>query len=238
MKKLEHFSSNRSRLGNFYDHSLGRILPSCRLWGVLLCVLLNSLVYWSTQSLAAHRTLIDMTTPLDRMIPFVPAWVLIYVACFAYWAVGYVIMARLDSWDTIMTGEVLAKLTCGICFLLLPTTNVRPEITGTGFTDWLMGLIYSMDPPLDLFPSIHCLESWMCFRGVLGQKSVPKGYQIFAGVFTFLVCLSTLFTYQHVIADVISGVLLAELCFRLSRRRGWGSRLRRWTTALDRRLFG
>ena len=238
MKKLEHLSSERNGAGRLYDRSLGHILPSRRLWGVLLCLLLNSLVYWPTQALAAHRTLIDMTTPLDRMIPFVPAWVLIYVACYAYWAVGYVIMARLNSWDTIMTGEVLAKLTCGICFLLLPTTNVRPEITGSGFTDWLMGLIYKMDPPLDLFPSIHCMESWICFRAVLGQKKIPKWYQIFAGIFTLLVCLSTLFTRQHVIADVIGGILLGEICLDISRHRGWGKRLRRWAEAIDKKLFG
>ena len=77
------------------------------------------------------------------------------------------------------------------------------------------------------------LSVFCCDEGNGRSEGIAAG-----GVFTFLVCLSTLFTYQHVIADVISGVLLAELCFRLSRRRGWGSRLRRWTTALDRRLFG
>ena len=154
-----------------------------------------------------------MTTALDRMIPFDSRWVLIYVACFAYWAVSYVLMARQESWYPIMTGEVLAKLLCGVLFLLIPTTNVRPEITDSGFTAWLMGLIYQLDPPLDLFPSIHCMESWICFRGMLRQKKIPKWYQVFAGIFTVPVCLSTLFTRQHVIADVIVGVLLGGNLF-------------------------
>lgn len=235
---MERSSKNRNAAGRLYDRTLGHILPGSRLVSVLICVTLNSLVYWSTQALAANRTLLDMTTALDRMIPFDPNWVLIYVACFAYWAVSYVLLARQDSWYPIMTGEVLAKLLCGAIFLLIPTTNVRPEITGTGLTDWLMGLIYRMDRPLDLFPSIHCMESWICFRGILGQKNIPKWYQAFSGVFTLLVCLSTLFTRQHVIADVIAGVLLGEICLDISRHRGWGKRLRQWMEGLDRKIFG
>lgn len=235
---MERSSANRNAIGSRYDRSLGRILPSSRLFGVLACLALNSLVYWGTQTLAVNRTLIDMTTAFDRMIPFDPRWVVIYVACFAYWAVGYVLMARQDNWYSIMTGEVLAKLLCGAIFLLIPTTNIRPEITGSGLTDWLMGLIYQLDRPLDLFPSIHCMESWICFRAVLGQKKIPKWYQIFAGIFTLLVCLSTLFTRQHVIADVIAGVLLGEICLDVSRHRGWGKRLRQWMEALDHRIFG
>ena len=144
---MERSSVNRNAVGQLYDRSLGHILSSSRLIGVLGCVALNDIVYWCTQTLAANRTLYDMTTALDRMIPFDPRWVVVYVACFAYWAVSYVLMARQADWYPIMTSDVLAKLLCGIFFLLIPTTNVRPEITGTGPTDWLMGLIYQLDPP-------------------------------------------------------------------------------------------
>ena len=235
---MERSSANRNAVGQLYDRTLGHILSGSRLMGVLSCVVLNSLVYWGTQLLLGGRTPLDMTTALDRMIPFNPNWVLIYVICYLYWAVSYVLMARQDNWYSIMTGEVLAKLLCGAIFLLLPTTNVRPEITGTGFTDWLMGLIYQLDQPLDLFPSIHCMESWICFRGMLEQKSIPKWYQYFAGIFTLLVCLSTLFTRQHVIADVIAGILLGELCLDVSRHHGWGNRLRCWMEAADKKIFG
>ena len=94
---MERSSKNRNAAGRLYDRTLGHILPGSRLVSVLGCVALNSLVYWSTQALAANRTLFDMTTALDRRIPFDPRWVIIYVACFAYWAVSYVLMARQDG---------------------------------------------------------------------------------------------------------------------------------------------
>ena len=40
-------------------------------------------------------------------------------------------------------------------FILLPTTNARPEVTGNGLSSILMRFIYTVDPATDLFPSIH-----------------------------------------------------------------------------------
>ena len=105
---MEHFTPDRTAAGRRYDRTLGKLLPSSRLLSVLFCLLLNSLVYWCTQSMVAGRQLLDLTTSIDQMIPFDPRWVFIYVACFLFWAVGYVLMARLDRWYSIMTAEVLA----------------------------------------------------------------------------------------------------------------------------------
>ena len=229
---------SRNGLGRLYDRSLGKLLPSGPLIGVLGCVLLNSLVYWGSQALNAHRELIDITTPLDAKLPFVPGWVFIYVGSFLFWAIGYVLMARQERWFSIMTGEVLAKLLCGVLFVLIPSTNVRPEILGDGLAESLMALIYRLDPPLDLFPSIHCLESWMCVIGLWNRLEIPRWYQIFSLCFAILVCISTLLTYQHVLADVFAGVLLAQVCYSVSVKRGWGGRLQRVVNAVDRAVFG
>ena len=45
-------------------------------------------------------------------------------------------------------------------------------------------------------------------------------------------------TRQHVLVDVLAGVLLAEGCLYVSRKGAMGSRLRRWMTGLDGMLFG
>lgn len=224
--------------GRLYDQTLGNILPSERLLAVLFCVMLNSLVYWGGQIIAGSWHHWDMTTALDQRIPVVPAWSFIYVGAFAFWVVGYVLMARGENWYRIMTAEVLAKLICGVCFLVLPTTNVRPELPGSDLGSALLRLIYSMDAATNLFPSIHCLESWICFAGIRSRRDIPLWYRVFSGIFAVLVCISTLTTYQHVIADVVSGVLLAEVLVDIACWRGFGRRLGRWFAALDGMLFG
>lgn len=228
----------RNRLGRGYDRTLGRVLPSSRLLSVLCCLLLNSAVYWGTQAATAGRTMVDMTTALDRMLPFCPGWSVVYVGAYLFWAAGYVYLARGRDWYRVMTAEVLAKLVCGACFLLLPTTNQRPGLTGEGLGVGLLGLIYALDRPANLFPSIHCLESWLCCAGLGKGPEVPSWYRALSRTAALLICASTVLIRQHVLADVLAGVLLGEVMLRLSRRKGMGRRLRRWMEGLDRRIFG
>jgi membrane-associated phospholipid phosphatase len=211
------------------------ILPRERILSLLLCLGLNCAIYWSTMAINSGRELIDMTTPMDLWIPFDPHGVLIYLGCYLFWAVSFVRMAQLDNWYSIMTAEVGAKLVCLVLFLVVPTTNVRPQVTGDSIVDAALRLVYTLDAPRNLFPSIHCLDSWLCFGGLRGRQEVSKGYQAFSCVFALLVCLSTLLTRQHVIADVLAGVLLAELMLRLTSDHG--SLLETWMGKLDQLLF-
>lgn len=227
----------RNRAGRWYDRTMGKILPSSRLLGVLFCLMLNSVVYWGAQTVNEGRAMLDMTTVLDRMIPLAPGWVIPYVGAYVFWAVGYVILARGAGWYSVMTAEVLAKLVCGACFLLLPTTNLRPAL-GNDLFSRLLGMIYAADAPTNLFPSIHCLESWICFAGLRSRQDVPRWYRRLSLGIALLICASTVLIRQHVIVDAIAGVLLAEGFLWLSRKRKLGERLERAVTALDVRLFG
>ena len=112
-----------------------------------------------------------------------------------------------------------SRIICGIIFILIPTTNVRPEIIGNSLSANLMRFLYWIDSPTNLFPSIHCLVSWFCFIGIRKSEKIPRWYKIFSCIFALFVCASTQFTKQHYIVDVISGIAIAELCFYVGRKR-------------------
>lgn len=196
------------------------IVPLYMLVPVILCVTVNWLAYFGVRAVTQTRFHFDFTTAIDNMIPFHPSWALIYVASFPFWIVGYIVIARQgrEHWYRYVTAVLMAKVTCGICFLLIPTTNVRPAVTETGFYGWLINLIYSMDTPTELFPSIHCLESWFCYIGVRGQEKVPKAYRYFACLFAVLICASTQFTKQHYLVDIPAALLLAEASYYIARK--------------------
>lgn len=200
---------------------MGHILPLDRTLGLLCCLLLNCLVYWGAMLLNGEKELLDAATVLDELIPCDSRWVIVYVGAFGFWAVNYILMAQGENWYEIFAADATAKLICGVIFLMIPTTNVRPQL-GTGFFDCCLRLIYGMDRPTNLFPSIHCLESWICWRGIQNRWDVPGWYRDFSCVFAILVCISTLLTKQHVIADVFGGILLGEGMLYLSHRFHWG----------------
>lgn len=192
---------------------LEKLLPSYAWLPLLITFAINMAVYYCTLLFGDGLYHHDITSRLDEAIPFLPGFVYIYVLAFAHWLIGYCTICREDRvfCYRMLSGEIIAKLICLVIFLAYPTTNVRPEVTAGGFTGWLMSLIYSVDKPVNLFPSIHCLDCWVCARGALAAKRPPKWFKIGMLSFALLVFCSVLFVKQHVLIDVPAGVLVAEV---------------------------
>ena len=159
-----------------------------------------------------------LVTPWDLKIPLLSWTVLIYLGCYLFWIVNYCISVKFDQEKgyRFFGAHCIGEAICFLCFVFFPTSMVRPEIEGTTIFDWLLRLTYSCDTADNLFPSIHCFVSWLCWIGVRGKKEVPKCYQMVSLLMAVSVCISTLTVKQHVIADVPAGILLAELSYFLS----------------------
>lgn len=185
---------------------------------VLSFFILQFLTYDVTMLLARNLHPICMETAWDRAVPFLPWTVLVYVGAFPFWLFTALFLIHTDKNRTIrfFSANMLANLVCICFFLLLPTTNTRPQIEGTGFWEWAMHTIYSIDSPVNLFPSIHCQLSWLCFQSVRNNPKVPKGWRVFSFVFALMIFTATLTTKQHVLADVLGGFLLAEVTYWLA----------------------
>ena len=147
-------------------------------------------------------------------VPLVPVFIIIYVLSYVQWFVGFTLIARESEalCYRFMTGEIIAKFICLTVFIFYPTMMTRPEITQTGPFYTMVGWMYFIDTPMiNLFPSLHCLESWICFRGSIHLKGIRKWYAPFSFVFTMLVFASTVLIHQHVLIDIPAGVLVAEI---------------------------
>ena len=203
--------------GTILSH-IDRILPSYARIPLVLLVILNLIVYEGTQFLMLRAEHMSFALPLDGCIPFRMEWIVIYILAYLQWAVGFVIIAResRERCYRVFAGELIAKLICGLFFIVLPTRIERPAVEGSGFIAWLMKLVYAGDLPANLFPSIHCMDSWFCFRGAIGMKRVPRWYAPLMLIFTLLVFASTVLVKQHVLVDIPAGILVAELGLLLS----------------------
>lgn len=139
--------------------------PICPLFAILpllSCFGLNMLIYSGTMVMCADWYHYDLTTSLDQAIPLVPGWMYIYFGCFLFWTVNYIMVARInrndpDTFYRFVAADMISRLVCGVIFMVFPTTNVRPEVTGTGFSVFLLQFLYGLDQPTNLFPS-HSLS--------------------------------------------------------------------------------
>lgn len=222
------------------QQGLERILPSYARIPLVLLVIINLIVYEGTQFLMLHAKHWDLALPLDARIPFRPAWIVIYILAYLQWVVGYVLIARESRahCNRVLAGEIIAKLICMLFFIVLPTRIERPVVEGSGVFAALTRLIFALDLPGNLFPSIHCLESWICFRGAIGMKRVPRWYAPAMLALSLMVFASTVLVKQHVLVDIPAGVLVAELGLLLSDKLRAGRLLDRLEAARLRRRGG
>ena len=207
---------------NHKDYVL-KVVPKYAVLPLISAFVLNMAVYAGTMALCGGFYHHDFTTAFDRAVPLIPEFTSIYLICYIFWVANYIMIARIgkEHMYRFLTGDYLSRIICGLFFVFLPTTLVRPEITGNGFWDQALKLVYSVDQSANLFPSIHCLVSWFCYVGIRNQKGIPKWYQRFSLIFAVLVCISTQVTKQHYIIDVFGGILLSEICFQLGQRTEW-----------------
>lgn len=196
---------------------ISRIIPDIMRIPIFLALACNMIAYYGSRLFTADRFHYDITGGLDEKIPLVPWTIVIYWGCYIFWIVNYIIGCRQDEEKALrfMSADFFAKMVCLLCFLVFPTTNVRPVIEGNSIWDELMRLLFRLDAADNLFPSIHCLTSYFCFVAVRNNEKVPVWYRAASFLITVSICISTLTTKQHVLPDVIAGVLLSEISWLL-----------------------
>lgn len=204
-------------------------------WICFLYLLVIDLsVFYGTRFLLPYLPAYDLTTPLDEMIPLVPAWITVYFLSFLSWVVTIVWMlaeSKPHAYRLCGTYTIIMIVSL-IVFLAFPVTIRRPEITGDGlFNDW-MRFLYRVDTPTNIFPSFHVVISYLCWRGTMGCKKIPKWYQWFNLFFLILVCFCILFVKQHFVADVGAAFVVTEGALQIGRL----TRIERVAFAIENRF--
>lgn len=159
--------------------------------------------YWATQ------------LPLDRLIPFQPAFVVFYCLWYPLLvAVGLFLLVKdrpgFRRYMAFLAGSFFLSL---LIWALLPNgQDLRPDLTGqTGFFSRWVASLYAIDTNTNVFPSVHVVGSigaawavWDCAD--LRRRRWPGPA---ATVLAFFICLSTLLIKQHTVLDVACGAALA-----------------------------
>lgn len=196
-----------------------RFVPRYAVLPIIVTFAINGVAYYLPKLLSTGAAPTYMGLWLDEALPLCPVFIWIYVGAFLQWFVNWGMLSRQERgfMNRRLAGEWVSKLLCSVCFMLLPTTLSRSVPTTDTFSGYVTALIYTLDTPENLFPSIHCLESWLCLRNAFAMKNVSKGYKWGMATFSLLVMASTLLVKQHVLLDIPAGILMAEMGLLVSK---------------------
>ena len=163
--------------------------------------------------------LIDISLPIDSQIPVLPIFVIPYLSFIPilFVVVPAILWKRPGDFKRFGLVVFVTQMILNVLYLVVPATLVRPEIAGSDpFTILLRDLVWKLDEPINTFPSNHVALSVVAIL-TLGFVSGWRKYWALQ-VWLLLVCASTLFVHQHVVLDVIGGVVCGGVVAVLANR--------------------
>lgn len=149
-----------------------------------------------------------LKTPIDELIPVVPALVVPYVSLrpFIYVSGVLLLLFRVRIYRSAQLSLALAFLVSYVFYLYLQTYVDRPQLTGDDLFTRMIREVYASDQPYNDFPSLHVALSTVL--AIHWWRVSPRlGRPIAAWV--ALIVVSTVFVKQHYVPDIAGGLLVA-----------------------------
>ncbi len=178
----------------------------------LLGLYAAQLLYFPINKIVRGGRIISIA--LDAYIPVWTVWAIPYLLSLLWWS-GSFLWAAWKMDDDLFLAFALSMLSVFfvsyIFYILYPTYIERPILTGSGKTTALLHFIYASDRSYNAFPSGHTYTSVLI--AIFWSKWKPEKRTLWIGL-TVIILLSTLFTAQHHIPDILAGALLAWAGYR------------------------
>ena len=166
-------------------------------------------LYYCVKQIQSNPTYINYY--LDNKIPFIGWFIYPYNMFYPLTAVTLYFLFKEDKrkYYKAYISCIIGIIICDLIFICMPTIMLRPKIPNCDpITDFIINVTYFFDePPLNCFPSIHCLFCFQIIFGLIGSKC-KRNKKLIIIPFSLLIIISTLFIKQHYIYDIVSAFLI------------------------------
>lgn len=168
-----------------------------------------NLVNWATWGRTEVR-LLQMA--VDRAVPFSTDWIIVYSLAYPV-CLSPVFLVSRPRLRTACAAYTLAIAASLCTFLVFPVFIERPEPDAAALGFALMRFTRWVDQPFNCFPSLHVsLDFLAAFFTATERPRAGRALLVAATIISF----STMVVKQHYFLDIVAGVLLAALAFRIA----------------------
>lgn len=174
-------------------------------FGAGICVLFL-LCYGIPNRLISLSACRDLTTSMDAGIPFVPEFVYLFYLAYLLVFMPVILVRERSLFIRSAVAFAILFVLSFILFMTVPVLVPRPVYIPDSFAGSLVKNIYSSDRPVCGFPSLHVSASLLAAT-IISQEYRRIGFLSFA-LFS-LTSAAVLFIKQHVLLDVLGGILIA-----------------------------
>lgn len=171
-----------------------------------------AIAYFGVAALNAGRPAYALEEDAIGLIPRLSVFVVPYFSAYALPILLLVTMREEKKWRRLALVVVGVIAASAAAFMIVPLTIVRPPIADASLSGRLLGALYAVDAPTNLFPSLHVSLSSLFALAVAKERPHWKCRLL---AWAALIAVSTLFIRQHYVIDVLAGALLAWIAWRI-----------------------
>jgi PAP2 superfamily. len=172
-----------------------------------------------TYPMGSNINIIEMK--IDRLIPFCEFFIIPYVIWYFYIiiAVVFFIFVNKKEYYQLATFLIIGMTVFLIISYLYPNgQNLRPVVfERSNIFVTMVQRLYKTDTSTNILPSIHVFNTIGVHIAIADSKELGKNKLITncSLLLMISIILATMFLKQHSVIDVISGILLAVICYVL-----------------------
>jgi membrane-associated phospholipid phosphatase len=176
--------------------------------------LLFAMVYGATNWISQQRSeTYRVFTDWELTLPFVPQLVFVYFSIFFVFWLPLFTVERHEV-RPLAGAFALATSIAGVCFLLFPTRLgfVRPSLV-PGYEP-IFSTLYAIDLPYNTLPSLHVAYSTLAMLTFVSAVD-DRLTRVALTLWLAAMVASVVLIHQHHIADVVAGLVLGLVCYRV-----------------------
>lgn len=158
---------------------------------------------------------LDLGLTIDRKTPYMPLFALVYFSTYPFVLQPFIILSDARQFYWMVACFASISVISSLVHALVPSKIERVEqVTVGGVSGWMLGLFQKTCKPYGNFPSMHVgLSVPVVVANFLVAGPVAGSI---AFIWAVLIALSTLFTKQHYVLDVLAGFAGGLLIFALT----------------------
>jgi len=175
---------------------------------ILIILIIQACSYFTLKSIITTYNIIPVS---NFELPLCKHFIYIYNSWYPFiFLTSFIIYKeQYSNYKKLIISLLISSVISHITFIVYPTMIIRPNIDITTITDALLKLTYTLDTPaVNCLPSVHCL---FCFISIyyISKSSITTKHKFFINFYSILIILSTLFTKQHLLIDLILAFIYA-----------------------------
>lgn len=209
----------KRQIYNYKDFRISKITrPEYRHLLLLLGWVWYFSMYVITENMIPESACHVVHCIVDDWIPFVEYFVIAYVFWYllVFGSLLYFLLFDVESFRRLQIFIIVTQVIAVMIYIIWPSVQyLRPaEFPRQNIFTWILQIIYSVDTPTGVCPSLHVAYSLGILSAWMKKRDTGKAMKVFVAISVLLICLAVNFVKQHSFLDVVAALpvcLVAEI---------------------------